>query len=102
MNKIYGFIKKLRESDEHTKRRWLFLISGVSMAVIVFFWMEYFASIVGPAAQPQPEEQNSGQGFAFWETFKAGLGIISENADKTFSSIMNAIRQPKSYDIVPQ
>ncbi len=102
MNKIYEFIKELRESDERTKRRWLFLVSGVSMAVIVFFWIKYFALLVGPASQPQPEEQNSGQSFAFWETFKAGLGMISENAGKTLNSIMNTVRQPKSYDIVPQ
>lgn len=101
MNKIYEFIKELRESEEHIKRRWLFLISGISMVIIVFFWIKYFALLVGPASQPKPEEQNSGQSFAFWETFKAGLGMISENAGKTLNSIMNAIRQPKSYEIKP-
>jgi len=101
MNKVYEFIKKLRESEEHIKRRWLVLISGVLMVFIVFFWMKYFNSLVEPMDAPQPAEQSAGQGFTFWETFKSGLGAILETAGKTLSSFMNMISQPKNYDITP-
>lgn len=102
MNKFYGFIEKLRGSEEHIKRRWLFLISGISMVVIVFFWMKYFNSLVQPIGAPQQAEQNTEQSFTFWDTFKAGLGTIMGTAGKTFNSMINAIRQPKSYDIKTQ
>lgn len=102
MNKIYGFIEKLRGSEEHIKKRWLFLISAISMAVIVFFWMKYFNSFVAPAGTQQRQaEQNTEQSFTFWDTFKAGLGTVMEAAGKNLNFIVNKIGQPKSYDIKP-
>ncbi|HUX36019.1 MAG TPA: hypothetical protein VMV71_03240 [Candidatus Paceibacterota bacterium] len=97
---MHDFIEKLRGSEEYIKRRWLFLISGISMVVIVFLWIKYFNLMVAPSdTQPQQAEQNTEQSFTFWDTFKAGLGTIMGTAEKTFNSIINTIRQPKSYDI---
>jgi len=101
MNKIYDFINKLRESEEHIKRRWLFLISGILMFIVVFFWMKYFNSLVGPTGAPQQTEQNAEQNFTFWGTFKTGLATVAEMAGKTLNSLINTIRQPKNYDITP-
>ena len=102
MNKFYDFIEKLRGSEEHIKRRWLFLFSGISMVVIVFLWMKYFNSLVQPIRAPKQAEQNAEQSFTFWDTFKAGLGTVMGTTAKTLNSMINKISQPKSYDIKTQ
>jgi hypothetical protein len=99
---MHDFIDKLRNSEEHIKLRWLFILSGISMVVIVFFWMKYFNSLVTPIGAPQQQaEQNTEQGFTFWETFKAGLGTVIETTGEALNSLVNTVRQPKSYDITP-
>ena len=42
MNAILNFIKKLRESDEGVKRKWLIILSGGGMLIVVFLWISYF------------------------------------------------------------
>jgi len=105
MSKIYDFIEHLRGSEEHIKRRWLFVFSGISMAVIVFLWMAYFNSLVQPLGAPQEAqqaEQDGKQSFGFWETFKTGLGAVIGSSGKSVDYLMNKLRQPKNYDITPQ
>ncbi len=97
-----NFIKKLQESDEKTKRRWLFLLSGISMFAVIFLWTKYFNSIVEHINAPEQNNQEVSQSFPFWQTFKAGLGVVSETAGGIAHSLFNTITQPKSYDIKPQ
>ena len=98
---MYDFIKKLRESDEITKRRWLFLFSGISMLAVIFLWTKYFNTIVGPINAPEQDKQEISQSFPFWQTFKAGFGVVSDTAGGIANSLFNIISQPKSYDIKP-
>lgn len=102
MNKIREFIKKLQESDEIIKRRWLFLFSGLSMIAVIFLWTKYLNSIVGPVNAPVQSNQEVSQNFSFWQTFRAGLGIVSDTAGGVVYSLLNVISQPKNYDITPQ
>lgn len=99
---MQDFIKKLRESDESTKMRWLVVSSAIMMVFVIFFWMKYFTAFVAPTEQTQQAEQNSGQTFGFWQTFKSGLGIVAETIGQTLGSVINTIREPKSYEIKPQ
>ncbi len=98
---MYDFIKKLQESDEKIKRRWLFILSGVSMFAVVFLWTKYFNTIVGPINAPEQKNEEVSQSFPFWGTFRAGLGVVSDTAGGIAKSMFGIISQPKSYDIKP-
>lgn len=78
------FINKLQNSDEQTKKLWLFILSGVSMAVVVSFWVLYMdstlAKVSGPAKNTEvlaqvSEVQNS-DAPGFFAIFSAGVKTI--------------------------
>lgn len=97
------FLKKIQTGDEGTKRLWLILFSGIAMILVVFFWIKYFNSIAQPVEQPQQQEsaQEAGQSFSFWQTLKAGIGVIFQSIADTFHYTFNKILEPKSYIIKP-
>ncbi|MDO8664021.1 MAG: hypothetical protein Q7K44_00495 [Candidatus Liptonbacteria bacterium] len=101
---MLDFIKKLRDGDETTKRRWLILFSGIAAVLVLFVWLKYFDSIIAGQTNNQEmagqqAEQGAGQSFSFWQTFKAGLEAVFQGISDGFHSIFNAIREPKNYII---
>ena len=100
------FLKRIQTGSEATKRRWLILFSGIAVVLVLFIWLKYFDSIIAGQTNnreitAQKTEQESGNGFAFLQTFKAGLGVVFQSIADGFHSIFNAIREPKSYMIKP-
>ena len=45
--KLKNKLKQIQESDEQTKKRWLILMSIVSMAVIVAVWVFFLNCAIG-------------------------------------------------------
>ncbi len=41
-----NFINKLQNSNETTKKLWLFILSGVSMMIVISFWVLYMDKTV--------------------------------------------------------
>ena len=98
------FLKKIQTGSERNKVRWLILFSVIAAVLVLFVWLKYFNLII--ASQTNNQEmagqqtgQEAGQGFAFWQTFKAGLGVVFQSIANGFHSILNTINQPKSYMI---
>lgn len=101
-----NFVKKIRDGSEASKMRWLILFSAIAAVLVLFVWLKYFDSIIAGQANNQnisgqQAEQETGNGFAFWQTFKSGLGVIFQSIVDGFHSIFNVISQPKSYMIKP-
>ena len=97
---LMNFLKRLQESDENVKRRWLILGSAVMMILVVFVWLNYFNALVQQASAPAPAEQSE-RGLTFWQTFKSGLGIVFQTAGSKIKSWFEIVRSPKSYSIQP-
>ncbi len=100
------FLKKIQTGSERDKMRWLILFSGIALVLVLFVWLKYFDSIIAgqtnnQGVSGQQTEQEAGQNFAFWQTFKAGLGVVFQSIADGFHSIFNAIREPKSYIVKP-
>ena len=100
------FLKKIQTGSERNKVRWLILFSGIAVVLVLFIWVKYFDSIIASQTNSQDltgqqADQNNGNGFAFWQTFKAGLGVVFQSIVDGFHSIFNAVSQPKSYMIKP-
>ncbi len=100
------FLKKIQNGSERNKVRWLILFSVIAAMLVLFVWLKYFDSIIASQTNNQDvtgqqAEQNNGNSFAFWQTFKAGLGVVFQSIADGFHSIFNAISQPKSYIVKP-
>ncbi len=94
------FIKKLRGADDTVKRRWLILASAGMMIVVIFLWLQYFNTLVQPGNTPVSAEEGR-QGLTFGQTFRAGLGAVSQTAAEAIKSWVQLLRSPKDYTIQP-
>lgn len=85
------FINKIQNSDETTKKLWLIIFSGISMAIVVSFWMFYLNAIVAKVESPKqvvsvqqaaaPAYQEPG----FLQIFGAGVKVIFDQVKEKFS-----------------
>ncbi len=88
MQSVRNFVAKVRNSDESTKRFWVFLCSGISMLFVVALWMAYaninIASVPGPngkqltttQGQQLTNDQQEIDKPGFFAIFGAGTKII--------------------------
>ena len=98
------FLKKIQTGSEANKMRWLILFSAVAAVLVLFIWLKYFDSIIAGQVNNQEvagqqAEQETEQSFAFWQTFKAGLGVVFQSIADGVQFIFNAVSQPKNYII---
>ncbi len=102
---VKNFILKIQNSDEATRKFWLFVFSGISMAVVVALWLVYVnltvarvAPPAGPASGSElaavPEKAELGQP-GFFEIFGAGVKII-------FDKIAGKVNVPRTFIIENQ
>lgn len=103
------FLKKLQQSPEPVKRRWIFGLSAVATLVIVFIWLNFMSGIAPitsgndvAVAPVQPA------GSSFFDTMRAGITAIGGVARSVLASLGeivkslgSAIKTPKSYLIKP-
>ncbi len=87
MQSVRNFVAKVRNSNEATKRFWVFLFSGISMLFVVSLWMAYanltIARVPGPnnqqianSQQPIVTSGDEIQKPGFFAIFTAGTKII--------------------------
>ena len=78
---IKDFIIKIQNSNEAIKKLWLFVFSGISMAVVVGLWMVYLNTIVAKVESPKqivsaPAAAPAYQEPGLLEIFGAGVKVI--------------------------
>lgn len=83
---IRELVKKIQNSDEATKKRWLIASSAIAMVLIISLWLVYInwtIKSVGDDSEKQELE------IGFWQIFKTGLKVVGEliwNGIKNFVS----------------
>lgn len=77
MSSIRNFIEKIQNSEDNVKKRWLVILSGLSMVIIIAIWLIYLNNIMEKVG----EKQSRQSGTTFWQIFKTGLQI-TENSIK--------------------
>ena len=90
--KIRNFILELQNSDDATKKRWLIILSGASMIVVVGLWLVYFnvsLEKIAPAQQ-QAVAETSG--------IKETLEDLKNTLNNGIAGIKEQLNRTKSYD----
>jgi len=99
---LKNFIKNLRDENENTKKRWLIILSGITMALVIALWVGYFnltlpkvASPSGMAATEEGVRQpvrsgNESQLTHIKKTLAAGFSVLMEKVNTKKSLIIKA------------
>ncbi|MCR4328719.1 MAG: hypothetical protein NUV53_04390 [Patescibacteria group bacterium] len=99
-----SFLRKLQESDDTAKRKFLIISSLVIMLVIVYVWLMYFNNIVASVsdtstdvAENVPTESHS----TILSTMKRGSAVVYQNIWGSIQWVAGALQSPKEYIIKP-
>ncbi len=71
--KLKNKLKQIQESDEQIKKRWLILMSVVSMAIIVVVWLFFLNS---PIKGGEANKVETSEEISFWQVFNSGLKSV--------------------------
>ncbi|MBI2035328.1 MAG: hypothetical protein HYT12_01445 [Candidatus Liptonbacteria bacterium] len=97
MNRIGKFITYLQEQDESMKKVWVFLLSGVSMALVVALWVVYLNLTIAKIGEPAiaikekqtGTQESSAQAGLLFANFKNNASAISKNFSEFIAGILN-------------
>lgn len=102
MSSTFHPFKKLQESDEKTKQRWLWFLVFLSVFTVIALWVVYMNHNLKNVAltSTEIEQKNS-----FWEIFKNGLRVVADNTRASLSYywqiLKNKFFSPQSFIIQP-
>ena len=107
-----NFLEELQSLDERTKSRVLIVTTIVIMAIIIYFWLGYFNSIVSSGVQPAVADANQPADTA--DSGQTAQPAGSANSQPGFFTSMgngmatmvhafeNIFQAPSKYIIKPQ
>jgi hypothetical protein len=94
-----NFLAKLQSTDESTKKKWLILITVVSMMIVVSVWLKYFNNLViGVNNNPTVD---GGSGFSFFETMKEGTAFLYDSLAQKMTGLGEVLNAPRNYIVSP-
>ncbi|AKM77966.1 MAG: hypothetical protein UX49_C0017G0002 [Candidatus Wolfebacteria bacterium GW2011_GWC2_46_275] len=79
-------IHRIRQSDQQTKRKWLILLSSITILLIVSLWVIYMRAVVFTGSDKNAKEDVR---IGFWPVFKNGLTITGSSLGKAFDNIIS-------------
>jgi hypothetical protein len=83
-NNLKHFITHIQNADEPVRRRWLLILSGSSMLIVIALWIGYINLIVtapeGPPLTAEATPPATDPGFP--KIFGAGLKAVTDEARK--------------------
>ena len=94
---IKNFIKNLRDENENTKKRWLIILSGVTMVLVISLWVGYFNLTLPRVAPPsgivkteEEIQQTESQLTHIKNTLAAGFSALMEKVNTKKSLTIKA------------
>ena len=92
MSSIRNFIEKLQNSEDNVKKRWLVILSGLSMAIIISIWLIYLNNIMEKVGEKQSRQSET----TFWQVFRTGLQITGSTIKEKSSGLIYKITGEKT------
>jgi len=95
--KIRELLEKIQNSDEKTKRRYLIIVSAVTMVLVIGLWLIYLKSTISDVGQETINQTTSNT--QFWQVFKNGLSITASSIKENIQNIISQIFRGKTITI---
>lgn len=83
-------LEKVQNSSDREKKRWLIILSGISIIAVIFSWIFYMNNFVIREISSQTEETVE-MDIGFWQVFKTGLAITEDTALEKIKNAFNYI-----------
>jgi len=96
-----NLLHKLQNADDTTKRRWGAAITAALMVFVVYVWLAYFNTLVGPERVASSADAAGNAGFSFWGTMKSETALIYDSLKGYAAGFGELIRSPKEYAVEP-
>lgn len=92
LESLKKLIAGLREAPEPVRRRYLMVLSGISMILVIAFWAGYLNLIVAPVEDgPSPASVKEEQDF--WKVLGAGFTAVAAEVRTTLGSSLRFLRE---------
>jgi hypothetical protein len=99
---IRDFLKKLQQSDDARKKRWMIASTGLTMVVVIYLWLGYFNNLIADSSMQSAKIEESESGFSFGQTMKMGVGSVLDVVQSGFNGVGAFFNQPKEYILEPK
>lgn len=96
-----SILEKIQNLDEAAKRRLMFVVTPVIMAVVIFTWLAYFNNIVANSMYAAAENPQDGSGFTFLQTMKNGAAVVYESFAGKLRGFGDVLSSPREYIVQP-
>lgn len=101
---IHNFIKRLQNAEENVRRRWLYVLTGSAIVIVISLWVVYINFTTGEASGvAAAENEKKLENFWALESFAAGTKVIYTQltavSSKTFAYIKGTLFQPKLINV---
>ncbi|HDH31245.1 MAG TPA: hypothetical protein ENH26_00535 [Candidatus Wolfebacteria bacterium] len=88
MENLRNFLKKLQNSDEAIKKRWLIGITAIVMIFVISGWLTYLNYSIEKINDVEYKIDNS---TSFWQVFKTGIIIVFQSAKEKTKNLISEI-----------
>lgn len=90
---LLKFIEKIRNSPEGIRRRWLVILSGSSMIVVIASWVLYINAVVQDTPSPVTESVEKTQKPGLAEVFLTGLKIVTVQIKDSVTQVADYLKK---------
>ncbi|MDE2019907.1 MAG: hypothetical protein KGJ13_06215 [Patescibacteria group bacterium] len=101
------FFEELQALDEPTKTKILVISTIIIMAIVIYFWLGYFNSVIsGAQTAPMADVSNGQQTTGNQRATSTPAPTVFQSITNGFAAVVQSFegifRQPKKYEINPQ
>jgi hypothetical protein len=86
--RLKTLLRRIQNSDEAIKKRWLVGATAISMILIIGLWLGYVNSTIKSAGD---DDQNRESSIGFWQVFRNGLSVIYKSIYESIKESVKSI-----------
>ena len=101
---LKNFIQNLQAAEENKKKRWLFILSGAAMILVISAWALYINRTIVNLGTAEPTEQPIAKTASepFWQVFSTGIKTITDQIKNLIKTSREISIEGDSPDFAPQ
>lgn len=101
---LKNFIQNLQTAGESRKKRWLFILSGVAMILVISVWALYINRTIVNLGTAESTERPTAETASepFWQVFSTGIKTITDQIKNLIKTGREISIEGNSSDFAPQ